>query len=64
MPEQRLRRFASLTRTVNPNGTHTLDAIDQFGRAWWLVVGCDDAPEEWTQIPALPETDGEAVFYP
>jgi len=41
MPEQRPRRFASLTRTANPDGTHTLDAIDQFGRAWWLIVGND-----------------------
>ena len=58
MPEQRPRRFASLTRTVNPNGTHTLDAIDQFGRAWWLVVGNDEAPEHWTELQPLPGPRG------
>ena len=45
MPEQRPRRFVSLTRTVNPDATHTLDAIDQYGRAWWLVVGNDEGTE-------------------
>jgi hypothetical protein len=54
MPEQRPRRFVSLTRTVNPDGTHTLDAIDQFGRAWWLVVGNDEAPASWTELQPLP----------
>jgi hypothetical protein len=44
MTEQRPRRFASLTRTVNPDGTHTLDAIDQYGPAWWLIIGDDAAP--------------------
>jgi hypothetical protein len=54
MPEQRPRRFVSLTRTVNLNGSHVLDAIDQFGRAWWLVVGNDEAPATWTELQPLP----------
>ena len=59
------RPFKSITRTIDPLGRWaTLDAICIEGRAWWLVVGCDDAPEEWTEIPALPGTDGEPVFFP
>ena len=54
MPESRPRRFVTLTRTVNPNGSHTLDAIDQFGRAWWLIVGNDEAPDTWTELQPLP----------
>ena len=48
------RHFTSLTRTVNPDGTHTLDAIDQDGRAWWLILGIDEAPETWTELQLLP----------
>jgi hypothetical protein len=58
MPEQRPRRFVSLTRTVNQNGSHVLDAIDQFGRAWFLVVGNDKAPEHWTELQPLPGPRG------
>jgi hypothetical protein len=54
MPEIRRRRFTGLTRTVNPDGTHTLRAIDQYGRARWLVVGNDEAPEHWTEQQPLP----------
>jgi hypothetical protein len=57
MPEQLIRRFVTLTRTVNPNGTHTLDAIDQFGRAWWLIVGnpiCSLEQHCWTEMLPLP----------
>ncbi len=46
--------FTSLTRTVNPDGSHVLDAIDADGRAWWLLVGNDDAPEGWTELLPLP----------
>jgi len=54
MPEHRPRRFVNLTRTVNPSGSHVLDAIDQYGRAWWLVVGNDEAPKHWTELQPLP----------
>ena len=49
------RRFTSLTRTVNPDGSHTLDAIDGQGRAWWLIVGNDEAPDSWTELQPLLE---------
>jgi hypothetical protein len=58
MPEPRPRRFVTLTRTFNPNGSHTLYAIDQFGRAWWLVVGNDEAPGTWTELKPLPGLRG------
>jgi hypothetical protein len=48
------RRFASITRTVGINYTHTIDAIDQDGRAWWLVLGESGAPETWTELLPLP----------
>ena len=48
------RRFASLTRTVNPDGAHTLDAIDQDGRAWWLVLGWHGPRGTWTELQSLP----------
>lgn len=53
------RRFAYISRTVNANGAHTLDAIDDDGRAWWLAVGPDDinAPETWTELRPLPSRE-------
>ena len=51
------RHFAHLTRTVNPDGTHTLDAIDQDGRAWWPILGNDEAPEGWTELQPLPSRE-------
>ena len=53
------RRFVYISRTVNANGAHTLDAIDDDGRAWWLVVGPDDiiAPETWTELQPLPSRE-------
>lgn len=51
------RHFISLTRTVSPDGTHTLDAIDQDGRAWWLILGNDEAPETWTELQLLPSRE-------
>jgi len=54
MPE---RHFTSLARTVNPDGTHTLDAIDQDGCAWWLILGNDEAPEGWTELQPLPSRE-------
>ena len=54
MPDLRPRRFASLTRTILPNGVHALDAIDDDGRAWWLIVGNDEAPDTWTELQPLP----------
>jgi hypothetical protein len=55
MPDSPPRRFANLTRTVCQNSrTHVLDAIDDDGRAWWLIVGNDEAPDTWAELQPLP----------
>jgi hypothetical protein len=59
MTEPLPRRFASLTRTVLPDGGHTLDAIDDDGRAWWLIVGNDEAPDTWTELQPLPSREDQ-----
>lgn len=51
------RRFASITRSVGINYIHTIDAIDQDGRAWWLVLGDSSAPETWTELQPLPSRE-------
>lgn len=53
------RRFVSLSRTYfGPHGSaYVLDAIDDDGRAWWLVVGVDGAPTRWTTLPPLPSRE-------
>jgi hypothetical protein len=48
------RHFTSLTRTVNPDGTHWLDAIDQDGRAWRRILGGDKTLLAWTELQPLP----------
>ena len=48
------RRFVHLSRTVHEHG-HTLDAIDEDGRAWWLITGMDD--KEWTELQPLPSRE-------
>ena len=48
------RKFASLTRTAHGFG-HTIDAIDDDGVAWWMVIGPDDCSDtEWHQLLPLP----------
>jgi hypothetical protein len=45
------RRFTSITRTIDLNGEHILDAIANDGTAWW------NRPSEgtnWVQITPLP----------
>ncbi len=44
------RKFKSLTRTNNEDGTHTVDAIDEEGIAWWMIPDCT----EWTPLTPLP----------
>jgi len=51
------RRFISLTRTPTPQGFTVLDAIDTDGRAWWLVLGDDAAPDDWTELEPLPSRE-------
>lgn len=59
MAESQPRRFASLTRTPTPQGFTVLDAIDTDGRAWWLVLGDDAAPDDWTELEPLPDVEVE-----
>jgi hypothetical protein len=54
--KSRRRRFVSISRHQNPDGSHTLDAICEEGRAWWLVLGIDEAPLNWTESLQLPKT--------
>ena len=50
--------YLSLTRTVLPDTSHVLDAIDANGRAWWLCVNNPHAPEGWTELLPLPGVEG------
>ena len=59
MPESRPRRFASLTRTPTPQGFTVLDAIDTDGRAWWLILGDDAAPDGWNELLQLPTYEAQ-----
>lgn len=55
-----MNRFTSITRAVDPLGRYSmLDAIDEQGCAWWLIAGCDDAPETWTRTIPLPQEEEE-----
>ena len=47
------RKFASLTRTVTDHG-HIIDAIDDDGVAWWMMLSTDDPESEWQQLTPLP----------
>ena len=52
------RRFVHLSRAVwYHSNVQTLDAIDEDGRAWWLIVGRDDVPTEWTELKPLPSRE-------
>lgn len=53
------RRFVSLSRTYfGPHGSaYVLDAIDDDGRAWRLVVGVDGASDSWTELTPLPSRE-------
>jgi hypothetical protein len=47
------RRIEWFKRYENPNGTQTIYARDQDGRAWWLILH-PDAPDTWTEVTPLP----------
>lgn len=52
------RRFIHISRTVwRRSNVMTLDAIDEDGRAWWLIVGMDGCAEEWTELLPLPSRE-------
>lgn len=48
------RRFVFISRTVQANGFHTLDAIDDDGVAWWMVLGDTPGGDVWTRLAPLP----------
>ena len=52
-PNPTPRKFASLTRTVT-DFSHTIDAIDEDGVAWWMTLATDDSEPEWQQLTPLP----------
>jgi len=55
--DSRDRRFVSLARTISHDGSYAvLDAIDNEGNAWWLVIGDEKAPDDWTQLQPLPQS--------
>ena len=53
------RRFASIIRQVDSRtGIHTIDAIDEDGRAWWHVqLNNESAPMEWVEMQSLPNRE-------
>lgn len=54
------RRFVALTRTVHEFG-HTLDAIDEDGVAWCMVLpALEPLDAEWTQLTPLPAKEAPA----
>ena len=48
------RRFAFVSRAIEPGGDHIIDAIDDDGNAWWMVAGSS----EWNRLTPLPAKDG------
>lgn len=52
------RRFVQITRVIDAvNGYHTIDAIDEDGRAWWLIRGTSHAPDQWVETLPLPSRE-------
>jgi hypothetical protein len=47
---------------VLPDTSHVLDALDADGRAWWLIVGNPDAPEDWTELLPLPGDEPVSAY--
>lgn len=48
------RRFVSISRTILKDGRHTLDAIDDDGVAWCMVLSDDPGQDFWTPLTPLP----------
>ena len=49
------RRFKETPRRTVADFGHTIDAIDEDGVAWWMIVASDDDSEsEWHQLLPLP----------
>ena len=59
-PSTTPRKFVALTRTVHEFG-HTLDAIDEDGVAWCMVLpALEPLDAEWTQLTPLPAKEAPA----
>jgi hypothetical protein len=49
------RKFKETPRRTVADFGHTIDAIDEDGVAWWMIVASDDDSElEWHQLLPLP----------
>jgi hypothetical protein len=49
------RKFKATPRRTVADFGHTIDAIDEDGVAWWMIVASDDDSEpEWHQLLPLP----------
>ena len=58
VPVTEPRRFARIIRNVDSRtGIHTIDAIDEDGRAWCLVLRDEDAPIGWFELQKLPSRE-------
>jgi len=47
------RKFASINRTITKSG-YIIDAIDEDGVAWYMIVGANSLGPEWIQLLPLP----------
>jgi len=62
--ETRRRRFVSINRVLSQHNDALIDAICEEGRAWWLVIGSDNAPYNWSELRPLPEIEVEVTEQP
>ena len=62
--ETRRRRFVSVNRVLSTRNDTVIDAICEEGRAWWLVIGPDNAPYDWSELRPLPEIEVDVAEQP
>ena len=62
--ESRRRRFVSINRVLSQDNETLIIAICEEGRAWWLVVGPENAPYNWSELRQLPEIEVEVAEQP
>jgi len=62
--ESRCRRFVSVSRVLSQHNDAVIDAVCEEGRAWWLVLGPDNAPDNWTELLPLPRIEVEVAEQP
>ena len=55
LPTPAPRKFKETPKRTVTDFGHTIDAIDDDGVAWWMVIGPDDCSDtEWHQLLPLP----------